>query len=68
MASVLTKQQRLWSEEEVESDAGSAADTGKATDTEKSADKESWSLDARTKRVGKAGLEAARKCIRQSRR
>lgn len=68
MASVLIKQQRLWSDEEAESDTDSAVDTASASDASDTVDKASWSLDARTKSVGKAGLEAARKCIRQNHR
>ena len=58
MASAAKKQQRLWPEEDNESES----------EPENAAGKRNWMLDAETKRVGRAGLAAARERLRRNRK
>lgn len=57
MSSAVKEQQRLWSEQ----------DKGSEPEPENAAGKQTWMLDAETKRVGRAGLAAARVRLGQNR-
>lgn len=58
MARVAKRQQRLWSEDDTESES----------EPKNAAGKRKWMLDAETKRVGRAGLAAARERLRRNRK